>query len=316
MALTYANVGKPDVIGKRKIIISDVTFDSSYASGGESFAASGSNLGVTSNKLVGVTPIGGNAASAKYNFRYITSSKKLAAYKGAGVMSYSPGGGDIKGSTNLAGTEGNADQNATAVNGALLLAAATFTSLAGTMTPTAQPDVPRNIVIQVQNDSGGALNLYEGTTAFVITGTDINGDALTETVNLTSTSGNKSVADTKFRFVQGSKAFKTVTSVTYTNAPAGSLKGSLGVGSRLGLPAALENAVTGDVLSITVNAARVAPGSTLTSAGGVDTTNNTVNAGTLANGDDVGIVFRAAAAEVASTTDLSGVTVRCLVVSN
>jgi hypothetical protein len=83
MALTYSNIGKPDVIGKRKITFSDVTFDSSYATGGLAFAASGSKLNVASNKIVGVAVIGGNAASAAYRITYDTANKKLLAYSGA-----------------------------------------------------------------------------------------------------------------------------------------------------------------------------------------------------------------------------------------
>lgn len=212
------------------------------------------------------------------------------------VYAYSPGAGDIKGATNLAGTEGNADQNAAPVNSILLKALATFTALAGTATPTTQPGVPRNVVITIANDSGGSLNLYEGKTTFTITGTNVRGTAMTETVELTSTSGNKAIANTKFRFVQGVKAFASVTSVTWDNAPDGGLKLSLGIGTRFGLPMPLQAGVYGDVLKVTVNAANVAPSATVANAGGVDTTNNTVNSGTIADGDDVFIEYNAATA--------------------
>lgn len=296
-------------VGPYRFVPVTITPDSSYATGGESVRVSGSPV-QEAGKIVGFCALGGNAAAAKYSPFYDTANEKLLFYKGfAGATEmYAPGGGDIKGATNQAGTEGNADQNATAVNGALLLAADTFTNLAGTMTPTTQPDVARNIVVQIENDSGGALDLYEGATVFTITGT-LFGVAQTDTITLTSTAGNKSVADTKFRFIQSSKAFSTVTTVTYDNAPAGALKGSLGVGTRLAIPGGLETGTHTDVKHFTVSAARIATGATATSAGGVDTTNNTINTGTTADGADVGIVYNIGANEVASGTDLSGITV-------
>lgn len=79
MALTYSNVGKSDSIGRRKITVTDVTFDSSYAKNGESFG--GSTLNVAAAKVIGVQPIGGNAAAAGYKFHYVTSTQKLQALK-------------------------------------------------------------------------------------------------------------------------------------------------------------------------------------------------------------------------------------------
>lgn len=81
MPLTYSNIGKPDVIGRRKITFSDVTFDNSYATGGESIG--GGTLNVAANKIIGVSVLGGNAASAAYRITYDTANKKLLAYSGA-----------------------------------------------------------------------------------------------------------------------------------------------------------------------------------------------------------------------------------------
>lgn len=311
MAITFTKSKfGPDVWGRRRLVPCDLTFDTSYPAGGYSITPS--QLGGGGGRdIEGASYVGGNAASRRFSYLWDTTNEKLRLFRpaDAGGESYSPGGGDIKGATNQAGTEGNADQNAAPVNSGLLLAAATFTSLAGTMTPTTQPDVPRNIVITVTNDSGGALDLFEGTTTFLITGTDKFGVAQTESVTLVSTSGNKSVANSKFRFIQSSKAFRTVTSVAITNAPAGTLKGSLGVGTRLGLPSDLPTPLHTDVLSLTINAARQATSATVTSAGGVDTTYFTVNVGTIADGADVGIVYLGNG-EVTTGTDLSAVTAR------
>lgn len=292
-----------------------ITPDNSYAADGETVRVTGSPIDAR-EKIVGISFAGGAAASGGYKPSYDDTNEKILFFRSfAGErQTYAPGGGDIKGATNQAGTEGNADQNATAVNGALLLANDTFTNLAGTMTPTTQPDVARNIVIQIENDSGGALNLYEGTTTFTITGT-LFGVAQTDTVALTSSAGNKSVANTKFRFIQSSKPFSTVTSVTYDNAPAGGLKGCLGVGTRIALPVGLETATHTDVTHFTVDGAKVATSATVTSAGGVDTTNNTINTGTTANGADVGIEWKGVGVQVASGTDLSARTYKAVVQS-
>ncbi len=298
----------PEFTGRYKKSLIDFTGDADYPAGGYT-DLDGPAVGAAPGSIIGVNKISGNPAAANYGVTWDDVNEKLLFAAGGGEQSFTPGGGDIKGATNPAGTEGNADQVAANVNNVLYLAAATFTSLAGTMTPTVQPDTPRNIVICITNDSGGALDLFEGVTTFLITGTNKDGEAQTESVTLTSTSGNKSVATSRYRYVQGVKPFKTVTSVTITNAPAGTLKGSLGPGTRLGLPAPLATPAVADVNQITVNAAAVAPTATTTAAGGVDTTNNAVNSGTIADNSDVAINFTASGA-VPTGADLSGVTVR------
>ena len=315
MALTVTRVPfGADSTGKYRRRQFNITGDNAPPSGG--YSLTGIQVGARNGSIVGVNKIGSNAAASSFGLTWDTANDKLIFTSGAGGQTtYVPGGGDIKGATNPAGTEGNADQNALPTNGALFLAATTFTVLAGTMTPTTQPDVPRNVMISVTNDSGGALDLFEGTTTFLITGTDVNGAAQTESVTLVSTAGNKSVANTKYRYVQGVKPFKTVTSVAITNAPAGALKGSLGPGTRLGLPQPLLTPIYTDVDSITVNAAAVTPSATAANAGGVDTTNNAVNSGTIADNSDVAIIYAASAA-VAPGTDLSGVTILAEVITS
>ena len=307
MALTVAKLTTgAEFTGRYRRIPANLTGDTSYPAGG--YSLDGPAIGARPGSIIGVEKIGGNAMAAALRLNWDTTNKKLMLAQGGGQQEYVPGGGDIKGATNPAGTEGNADQNAAPVNSQLLLAETSFTTLAGTMTPTAQPDLPRNIMITIRNNSGGSLDLFQGTTTFLITGTDVNGAALTESVTLVSTSGNKAVANTKYRYVQGVKAFKTVTSDAITNAPAGGLLGSLGVGTRIGLPSPLQTPAVADVKQITVNAAPVTPSATVANAGGVDTTNNTVNAGTLADGADVAITFQASS-NVATGMDLSGYTI-------
>lgn len=81
-------------------------------------------------------------------------------------------------------------------------------------------DVPRNLVA----DSGGADDAV-----LTITGTDVYGNTLVETITLNGTTA-----------VAGKKAFKTVTSVTCSKAIANG--GFLGTGDVLGLPVFLPGA--------------------------------------------------------------------------
>lgn len=315
MALTFTRLGYEDsFLPPYRLTPLDIVFDSSYASGGEVLGDGTS--GVPSALVVGFQDWGiGTAAAAGYNIRFNTATGKLVAYKSGTGAAQVHSGADLKGATNLAGTEGAADQNATAVSGGLLYSGDTFTNLAGTLTPTRSPDIARNIVIQVENGTGGALNLYEGTTTYTITGTDINGNAQTETVAWVSTAGNKSIAASKFRYKQGTKAFATVTTVTWDNAPAGGLTLELGIGTRIGLPAALATGTYTDVTDLTVSAAYLAPSATAASAGGIDTTNNTFNSDTTANNWDFIITYNAIGAQVTSGVDLSGVTIRGALIS-
>lgn len=301
VTITKSPIG-PESLGRRKFAYYDVTFDNAYNNPEPITAAK-----LAARTIEGVRQIRSNAAGAGYQVSWNRSLDGLVVSRSNQVQNYVPGGGDVKGSTNS--TSPNADSGAAPVNDALFLARTTFTTLAGTMTPSAQPDVARNVMVTITNDSGGALDLFEGVTTFAIVGTDINGAALTESVTLTSTSGNKSVANNQFRFVQGVKPFKTVTSVTITNAPAGALKGSLGPGSRVGLPVPLETPAVADVLSITVSAAAITPTATVTSAGGVDTTNSAINVGTIADGADVAVTYRDNGL-MPTGTDLSGVTMQ------
>lgn len=103
--------------------------------------------------------------------------------------------------------------SATAVRAAYTLGA----SAADVTSSITNPDVPRNVTVK-GNASGIAGDV-------VITGTDANGAALTETIAL---SGSSEVA--------GNKAFKTVTSINFpakTNASGDTV--SIGAGSKLGL---------------------------------------------------------------------------------
>lgn len=77
MALTYSNIGKPDSIGRRKVQPTLITFDSSYARGGESVGASGSGLNISSSRIIGVEILGKNAFGRGFNVEYDYANTKL-----------------------------------------------------------------------------------------------------------------------------------------------------------------------------------------------------------------------------------------------
>jgi len=269
-----------------------IAFDSAYVVGGEPLTLSALNLRAIRAMLF--------QNSGAYRFEYDVANKKIIARSGGGFEGF--GYSDIKGSANTESP--NTDQAALPTNGALISAVLIQTDVrtaSGVLIIAASPDVPRNVCICIQNASGGALNLYEGTTSFVVVGTYL-GAPQTETISITSTAGNKAVADTKFRYTYGSKPFSTITSITEGAGAAdmaGNLKIGAGLGSKLGLPGAI--AATGDVITLSKNAAYLSP------SGIVSATNMTVNFGTLTDGDDTAGIF-ASSGEVPTGMDLSGVT--------
>ena len=313
MALTIERQAyKP--IGGAFEVHAKVTFDASYPTGGESLTPA--NLGLTTIQTLDIYP------SAGYLFDYDATNQKLKALTPLGAHAVTArtfpaehGGKDIKGSANT--DSENADAAALPTNGALVAAETAVAAGAYTAPSLTNPDTGRNVCIAFHNDSGGALNLYEGVMTFTVTGKWRGADQ-TDTVTFTSTAGNKAVANTKYRYKYGVKPFDTVTGVTLDNACDDGLKIAVGIGSLIGLPMDLATPAEADVLKITKNAADLAP------TGIVDTANMTVGLGTLADGDDFTIIYlttsyvsgiagngaAAAAAEVTNGTNLSTLTCR------
>jgi hypothetical protein len=190
-------------------------------------------------------------------------------------------GGDIKGSVTV---DVGIASGTLPTNGALL---STLASAANTtnFTIAVSPDRGRNVSISFKNTNVGAST--GNAVSCVITGT-WRGAAQTETISftqleLTSTAQNE--VATKF----GSKPFDTVTSITLPVAQPANWQHAAGVGSKIGLPENLKTPIEADVQKITKNAANLAV------TGLVDTTNMTVNLGTLSDGDDFEIVYLVAA---------------------
>lgn len=92
----------------------------------------------------------------------------------------------------------------------------------------AQPDVPRNIVLQT---AGTGANVGAGTATVV--GTNIYGKSISETF---SVSGGASAALT------GNSAFASVSSVTWPQASGANVRLSIGVGKKLGIARCMNHA--------------------------------------------------------------------------
>ena len=218
---------------------------------------------------------------------------------GSLLYTWAPGGGDIKGSTEPAGTEAAADTGPAPVNAILIGTEETFTAMGGTKAVAVSPDVPRNIIMVIHNDSGGPLDLFEGDTTYTITGT-FRGAAQVETLVWTSTVGNKALATANYRYLAGVKPFDTITSITYTNGAAGDLKCSVAPGSALGYPVDSDTAAEADFTKVTVDAAD------FTITGAVDLTNKTFTVGTIADDADVEIQYVVDYDQGAASSDTAG----------
>lgn len=287
----YAGMFSPISFGgQMKILTGSVAFDNSYPTGGEAM-----DISAFFTALKGITfePQGG------YMFQYDHAAKKVKAFKNSiGDLFLSYGGKDIKGSANT--DSENADAASEPTNGHAVSAIATVAAGAYTKGALTNPDCGRNVCIVIQNDSGAALNLFEGVSKFTVTGT-WRGAAQSEIITFTSTAANKAVANTKFRYKYGVKPFDTVTDITVDHPPADGLKIGAGLGSKIGLPTDLLTPAAADIVKLTKSAAHLATTSI------VDTTNMTVNFGTLADNDDFNIVYKAGG-EAGNASDLSALT--------
>ena len=138
-----------------------------YPSGGVPLAKASMGCPTEIQSLQITDPASANGYVYKYDFvnNKVRIYNSAAATDGSRIYNWAVGV-DMKGATNPAGTEGAADAAAAPVNSTLVATAATFTAMAGTVTVAASPDVPRNLMLTVLNDSGGALNLYEGDTTY------------------------------------------------------------------------------------------------------------------------------------------------------
>lgn len=298
MALTISALAA-DIIGQHVRTQGLIAFDSSYPTGGEALVASDIGLSVIDDIVV--------KPKSGYVFEYDHTNAKVLVYRSAAsvpvftgsalsghvhaatgltytatdgslIYTYSPGGGDIKGSATVdVGIAAGTLQT----NGDLLsnLADAANTT---NFTIALQPDVPRTVGIAFKNTVAGAST--GNAVSCVITGT-FRGAAQTETISfsaaeLTSTAQNE--VATKY----GSKPFDSITSITNPTAQPASWQHAAGPGSKIGLPVDPDTNVEADILKLTKNAADLAI------TGLYDTTNKTVNFGVLADGGEVAVIYK------------------------
>ncbi len=111
---------------------------------------------------------------------------------------------------------------AAASNTALLAATAVSNTAASTLTPTAQPDVPRNLTVTVA--ATVAVDIAAGN--IVVTGKNVEGKTITENFAVT--------ADTPGT-ITGNSAFKSITSVAVPQQDGASVTVALGTGAKLGI---------------------------------------------------------------------------------
>jgi hypothetical protein len=147
------------------------------------------------------------------------------------------------------------------------------------------PGVPRNVAITIKNDSGGALNLYEGVMTFTITGTNYKGEAQTETITFTSAALDKEIANIQWRFKFGLKAFATITDVTLDNVPDNDLDIGVGFGGKISLLGNLATPAEADVIQA------LEDGAIATITSNVDTTNMTFNFDAIATNKIVEVTY-------------------------
>lgn len=293
-------------IGQLRTIVADLLMDDDYPEGGYPINGKDAGVGLF---LVGVEEIGSNTSGTPFRVQFNPDSLKLMV-TGLTVLDtdYTTA---LDGADNIPDdTAAHADQAAGPTNFDDLFAEAAISTLTDdTITPVTSPDVPRNIVITLDNTTLGSLDLFEGTTTFTIIGTNQFDEAITEDVLLVSTALNKTVATTKFRFFQGTSIFKTVDEIIITNPPDTDFEVGVGPGSHIGLPELLRTPSFTDVVSATINATPLTLSTDTDTAGGVDVPNNAINVGDVSDADDL-IVLYNPTSEVADGTDLSNVVKR------
>lgn len=332
--IQYVNAGSE---AKREVVM---TFSSSYNNTGNE-ATTGDSLRAVDVGLFNITRVDMPDADG-YVFQplydtgsalTLPSTARIQAFQGAGGVTGATSAGtpagtistptfaftaknfttqsyfDVKGATKLP----NQNADGTEIVNATFIAPYT-TVTAGTWTVGAltNPDIPRGISISIKNDSGGPLNLFEGTTIFTVTGTDMSGITRTQNIPLISTALDKTIATGFFRSAQMTPSgdticFRTITNVTITNPPDNGLKIGVGISTTIEMVGALPTMGLTDVLNVSLNGIGETVLGNLV-APGAPTTQHSFRYSDMVNGDDVSIVFpqRSGYTGTVSTPTFSG----------
>lgn len=296
MSLTVTILAKGHLIGGLYASLCDVLFDSSYLTGGESFVANSCGL----PRILAAIDTKSGVADGGYSFKYNSSSGTMQVFRGAGAPIFAYTQGDIKGSVSA---DVGIASGTLPTNGQLwstLADAATLTAF----TIALQPDFARNVSISLKNTVAGAST--GNAVTFAIVGT-FRGVAQTDSVSFTALELT-STAQNEVATKHGVKPFDTITSITPSAAQPASWQHAAGPGSKIGLPNPSATNAEADLIKLTKNGAGLA-------VTGLYSTNQTVDFGVLADGDDIVIEYNVAGGqEVASGFDLSAITARLLVI--
>ncbi len=254
MGLTLAKVrGAENVVGSLRSDMYDITFDSSYASGGESLVAAAVGL----KNLLGVQFMGGNAAALGYVPYWDSANDKVVMLRTAATapttvseqISYT--GVDVLGAdADVAGSD-TADQAAGPTNDDRIDTLKPVASGTWAYDENNEIDYPRNVCITVQNTTGGTLSFIDGTTSFLVTGF-FRGVAQSETISFVLTGGQEDIVAAKFRWKYGVKPFDSITNVVETGltAAADAIDIGVGIGRLLGLPETPATPAEADFLKV------------------------------------------------------------------
>lgn len=296
MSLTVTILRKGYLVGGMKRSLVDVLFDSSYPTGGEVLGANECGL----SQILAAIDTKSGIADGGYSFKYNVATGKIQVFRGAGAPIFVYVQGDIKGSVSA---DVGIASGTLPTNGQLwstLADAAVLTAF----TIALQPDISRNVSISLKNTVAGAST--GNATTFAIVGT-FRGAAQTDSISFTALELT-STAQNEVATKHGVKPFDSITSITPTVAQPASWQHSAGPGSKLGLPIPTATNAEADLLKLFKNAANLA-------ITGLYSTNQTVDFGVLADGDDISIEYNVAGGqEVANTFDLSAITARLDVV--
>ncbi|MCL0078410.1 right-handed parallel beta-helix repeat-containing protein [Dehalococcoidia bacterium] len=145
-------------------------------------------------------------------------------------------------------------------------------------TDVTSPDVPRNTMIRITNTDTVNAQTPDGGN-IVIEGVDARGNSVSETLVVPATSIPAGGTSDVF----GSKAFATVSKVTYYTETNIAITVSVGISNRIGLPVCSSNLD---------GVFRIARNRVVEAVGPVDLVNGTVDLGTIAAGDDFLIHYR------------------------
>ncbi|MCL0070519.1 right-handed parallel beta-helix repeat-containing protein [Dehalococcoidia bacterium] len=145
-------------------------------------------------------------------------------------------------------------------------------------TDVTSPDVPRNAMLRITNTDGVNAQTPSGGN-IVVEGVDARGNTISETLTVPATS----IPAGGTLDIFGSRAFATVSKVTYYSETNPNITVSVGIANRIGLPVHSSNFER--VYRVVRNGATEA-------VGAVDPVNGTVNLGMITTGDDFLIHYK------------------------